>query len=138
VSLPLNYIGEARLRVPIALATVAINVLLDVILIPKIGVIAGAVSSDVAYILYVSAHFVICARKFQLKLGRLAMTFVRGMLAAAAASGALAAFGTAAHLSPLSWIGGALAAGAAFAAVLVATREVSVGDLASVRRLARR
>ncbi len=57
VATGLNYLGRAGRRVPIALATVLLNVVLDVILIPRIGVVGGAIGSDAGYAIYVIAQF---------------------------------------------------------------------------------
>ena len=42
------------------LGTVLINLGLDVALIPRVGVVGAAIGTDVAYLLYVPAHFLIC------------------------------------------------------------------------------
>ena len=49
LALSVNYLGEARRRIPLALAAVAVNAVLDAILIPKIGIVAGAIGSDIAF-----------------------------------------------------------------------------------------
>ena len=51
-----NYLGAARRRVPIAIAAVLVNAAIDVALLEEIGIIAGAIGTDVAYTLYVGAH----------------------------------------------------------------------------------
>jgi heme-degrading monooxygenase HmoA len=45
VSLAVNFLGEARRRIPIALGAVAVNVAIDVTLIPRIGIVAGAIGT---------------------------------------------------------------------------------------------
>ena len=45
-----------------ALAAVAINLVVDVVLIPRIGIVAGAIGTDLALAVYVPAHLWICAR----------------------------------------------------------------------------
>jgi O-antigen/teichoic acid export membrane protein len=125
---PLNYAGEARRRVPIAIATVALGAAIDVVLIPRIGILGAAVGTDVAYALYVGGHLWLCHRFLALPLKPLAATAVRSLAAAAAMAAVLALFGTA-ELSALQWIGGLIAASAAFLAVLLATRELSVGEI---------
>src|SRR3954468_17860718 len=53
LSLSVNYLGEARRRVPIAIVTVLLSVGLDIWLIQDIGLLGSAISSDVAYGFYV-------------------------------------------------------------------------------------
>ena len=45
-----------------ALAAVAINLVVDVIFIPRIGIVAGAIGTDLALAVYVPAHLWICSR----------------------------------------------------------------------------
>src|SRR5438128_2843074 len=104
VSIAVDYLGDARLRIPITLATVAINVVLDVILIPRVGIVGAAIRADVAFAVYVPAHLWLCARRVQLDLRRLATTLARLSIAAAPAAAALAASGLA-SLSVPAWPG---------------------------------
>jgi O-antigen/teichoic acid export membrane protein len=125
VSISLNYLGRARERVPIAVATVAINALIDALLIPRIGVVGGAVGTDVAFALYVTGHLVLCRRRLQLELRPLGITFLRAILAGAAATGVLALAGT----HGARWVLGGIAGIVAFAAVVFLTREITVDEL---------
>ncbi len=93
VSVSANYLGEARRRVPIAVMTVAINFLLDIVLVPRIGVIGGAIGTDVAYGLYAPAHLVLCQRILHLDLRPTARTLLRSLLAGGAMTGLLLAIG---------------------------------------------
>lgn len=138
ISQAANYLGAARLRVPVAVATLVVNLVIDLVLIPRIGIVAGAIGTDVAYALYVPAHLWICGRLMPLPLRSLALTLARALLAAGAMAGVLAAFGVS-QLSVSGWIGGVVLAPAAYVLVLLATREVSVGELrAGSSALARR
>jgi O-antigen/teichoic acid export membrane protein len=132
VSLAVNYLGEARRRVPIAIGTVALNAAIDVVLIPRIGVVAGAIGTGVAYLVYVAAHVWLCHRILRLDLRVLARTLARALLASAALAAGLAAWGTE-ELSLAGWVGGAITGTVLFAAVLVATRELTAADAAWVR-----
>jgi O-antigen/teichoic acid export membrane protein len=128
-----NYLGQARRRVPIAIATVAVAAALALVLIPRWGIVGAAVAIDVAYALYVPAHLWLCARMVALPLGGLAATLARSLIAAAAMVPVLAAAGT--HsLTPFGWVAGSAGAALAYAAALAATRELSAGEL---RRLVR-
>ena len=141
LSISVNYLGEARRRMPLAIAAVAINALIDVILIPEIGIVAGAIGTDVAALVYVGGHLRICHSIVPLDLRALAATFLRALLAAAAMAATLLAFGTS-QLGPAEWIGGALAGALAYGATILLTREFSPEELASARsavsRLTRR
>jgi O-antigen/teichoic acid export membrane protein len=99
-SMGVNYLGQARRRVPIAIGAVAINVVVDLILIPRIGVTGAAIGTDLAYLLYVPAHFAICRREVGVALRPLAGVLARSILAAAALAAVLA-LGTLAFVSVL-------------------------------------
>jgi O-antigen/teichoic acid export membrane protein len=131
---PLNYAGEGRRRVPIAIATVAVGAAIDVALIPTIGVLGAAVGTDVGYALYVGGHLWLCHRFLDLPLRPLAATATRSLLAAAAMAAVLALAGTV-ELSALEWIGGLIGGSGAFLAVLLATRELSVGEIRFISSL---
>jgi O-antigen/teichoic acid export membrane protein len=128
ISTTVNYLGRAQQRIPIVLAALAVMVGIDVVLLPRIGVVAAAIGATAAYWLYVPAHFVICWRALHFDLRPLGLTLLRSLVAAGAMTGVLLAVGT----GPLS-IGaltvGALGGTAAFAVTLLLTREVSRGEL---------
>jgi O-antigen/teichoic acid export membrane protein len=132
VTVAVNYMGEARRRVPVAIATLVINVVLDLILIPRIGIVAGAVGTGVALAFYVSAHFWILQETLHPDLRPLLLTVVRALLGAAAMAGVLALAGTG-SLSPLEWIAGAVFGLLAYVAVLIVSREVTLAELAGLR-----
>jgi O-antigen/teichoic acid export membrane protein len=108
--------------------TVLLNLGIDVVLIPRVGIVGGAIGTDVAYALYVPAHLWICKRLLGLELRPVALAFVRSALAAGTMAAVLALFGTD-SLSPLDWIGGLIAGPLAFGLVLVVTREISREEL---------
>jgi O-antigen/teichoic acid export membrane protein len=132
--LAVNYLGEARRRMPIAIGAVLINIGIDLVLIPKIGITAGAIGTDAAYLLYVPAHYWLCRRILNLSFRPLALTIGRAALAAAAAAGVLALFGISSIGVPLMIVGGA-AALAAYVAVLTAARELDSDDFRDARSL---
>ena len=123
VSLAANYMGVAGRRVPIALAALGVNVAIDVVLVPEIGIVAGAIGTGVAFGIYVPAHLWICRDVLGVSLRPLLLTLVRASVAAAAMAGVLLTFGTA-DLALAEWVVGSAAAGLAYLAVLLATREV--------------
>jgi O-antigen/teichoic acid export membrane protein len=131
VSGTVNYLGEARRRVPIAFATTATNIAIDFVLVPRIGVVGGAIGTDVAYALYAPAHLMICQRALGLDLRATAQTLGRTFAAGAAATGVLLLIG-----APLSqpWVIvlGGIAALSLYVLVLLATREVDRAEIAWV------
>jgi O-antigen/teichoic acid export membrane protein len=128
-STALNYLGAARRRVPIAIVTVAVNLVIDLILIPRIGVIGGAVGSDIAYAIYVLAQFGFCVSTLGLRIRPHVITLVRCAAASAPAALVLVAFGTS-TLPAGDVVLGALACLAAYGLALVALRELTRSDLA--------
>ena len=129
VSISANFLGEAPKRLPVAIATVLINIGLDLLLVPRIGVIGGAVGTDAAYLLYAPAHLYICQRALGIDLRPAAWTFVRTALAGALMTGVLLLFGESIALAqlPRTVLGGALGI-AMFALILYLTEEVTMDD----------
>jgi O-antigen/teichoic acid export membrane protein len=128
LSAPLNYAGEGRRRIPITIAAVVLNAGIDVVLIPEMGILGAAVGTDVAYTLYAGAHLWVCHRVLGLRLRPLAATAGRALIAAGAMAGVLALVGTE-GLSALEWLVGLPVACAAFVAALLATRELTPGEI---------
>jgi O-antigen/teichoic acid export membrane protein len=128
ISTTVNYLGRARQRIPIVLGALAVMAAIDIVLLPRIGIVAAAIGASVAYSLYVPAHFVVCWRELGIDLRPLALTILRALAAAGAMAGALLAVGTG-TLSIGALIAGAAAGMVAFAAVLLLTREISRGEL---------
>lgn len=121
VSTALNYLGGARRRVPVAIATLIVNVVLDLILIPSIGVVGAAIGTDVGIAIYVLAQFWFCAQMLGTPVYPHAITLMRCALAAAAMALTLYAFGT----GPLS-VPAAIGGGLAGCLVYLATLRLTV------------
>ena len=132
LSLSVNYLGEARRRVPIAVITVLLSVGLDIWLIQDVGLLGSAISSDFAYGFYVLGHLWICKRLLDLPLRPVARDLARALLAAAAMSGVMAAFGTHRLGAPEIVVGG-VAGIAVYVGVLLLTRAVTVDELRGAR-----
>jgi O-antigen/teichoic acid export membrane protein len=128
LALGINYLGEARRRVPLAIGAVAINAAIDALLISRIGVIAGAIGTDVAFLFFCAGHVMIARTVVGLRLRPLAMTALRALLAAAAMAAVMFAFGTS-SLTAVEAIAGSLLGLSAYAAVLLAAREFSGREL---------
>jgi O-antigen/teichoic acid export membrane protein len=131
VSISANYLGEARKRVPVAAVTVLINCVMDLLLVPRIGVLGGAWGTDAAFALYCPAHLVICQRALHLDLHPTLVTFARTTLAGAALTGVLFLFGDSLHQLWMTALGGVLGI-VVFAIVLWITREVTVSEARKV------
>ena len=128
-----NYMGEGRRRIPIAIGALTVNLVFDLIFLSKWGIVAGAIGTDIAYTLYVLAHLWICKRLLGLELAPLGIALGRVLVAAAGMGGILLAFGTDEVALPLL-IAGTIAGTAVYAALLVALREISVADLVALAR----
>ena len=134
VSLGANYLGLARRRAPIAIAAVLINIVVDLALIPTIGVIGAAIGTSLAYAVYVPAHVWLCWRELGLAVRDAVVPVIRALAGATAMAAVLLLVG---HetLSVWEWIGGAVAGTAAYLATLALTGELTRLDLQAVRRL---
>ena len=93
-SLTVNYLGAARSRVPVAIAALGVNAIWDVIFLSQMGIVAGAIGTDLAYAIWVPAHLVILRRLLDLPIRPIALDFVRAALAAGVACLPLLALGT--------------------------------------------
>ncbi len=130
VTVAVNYVGEARRRVPLAIASAVLVAALNVVLLHAIGVVGAAIAMDIAFAVYALGHIWICHKVMGVPLGPIAASFARCLLAAGAATLVLVAFGTE-SLSLFDWVVGGLAGLATFALGLFATREITRGELAA-------
>lgn len=138
LSTGVDYLGEARRRIPIAIGSLVFSVVSAVIFIETWGLVGAAVTMDLTFALYMGAHLWVCQRLLRLPLADLAKTAVRSLLAAGAMALPLLAAGTEAPLSPLEWVAGGAGGLAAFVLVLLVTRELSPAELGAVRARLRR
>ncbi len=127
-----NYLGAAKRRIPIAIATLLVNIAIDLALLPTIGVVGAAIGTDVAYSLYVAAHFRICRQLVGVRLRPLLVTFLSALLAAMGMSGTLAAFGTSDIELP-AMVAGGLVGVLVYGGVLIATRQLSLEELSRMK-----
>jgi O-antigen/teichoic acid export membrane protein len=133
VSVGVNYLGEARRRIPIAIVALVVNFVVSIVLLYEIGVVGSAIGADAAYLIYVPAHFWICKRMIGLAVRPVLITFARTLVAAGAMALVMLAFGYE-QLSLLDWFAGGLAGATAYCVALLATGEVRRSELASIRR----
>jgi O-antigen/teichoic acid export membrane protein len=129
LSLSINYFGEARRRVPIALTTLVLVFVASMVLIPRHGLVGAAVATDIGYGYYTLAHLWLCHRLLKLPLAQLGWALACALTAAAAMGIVLFEFGTT-DLSPRDWLLGATGGLAAYVCMLVFTGEIRGRDLA--------
>jgi O-antigen/teichoic acid export membrane protein len=130
LALTVNFVGEAKRRIWIAVSTVAVCAAIDVALLPTIGVVGAAIGMDVAFAGYVLGHYWICRRVFEFPVKRLLLTLVRCLVAAVAMAAVLALIGTS-SLSPWQWLAGVVLGPLAYLGVLLASRELTRGEIAA-------
>ena len=80
-TLGVNYLGEARRRVPFAIAMLAINIGIDAVLLPRIGIVAGAIGTSAAFALWVPAHVWILHEHAGLRIWPLVRTVLKTCVA---------------------------------------------------------
>jgi O-antigen/teichoic acid export membrane protein len=131
LSVAVNYLGEARRRVWLAIGTLALNAAIDAVLLPRIGIVAAAIGTDAAVVLYLAGHLQICRSEIELPLAPIFGTLARCLLGVTAMAGVLLAFGTT-DLSPLAAVGGTIGGLLAYVGALVLSGEVPPGE---IRRL---
>jgi O-antigen/teichoic acid export membrane protein len=132
ITITVNYLGEARRRVPLAVVAVLVNAALDLVLLPSIGIVGGAIATDIAFAMFVAGHFWICRSALDVPLRPLARSLARCLAAVAAMAGVLALFGTS-SLTPIEWVGGSVAALLVYLVALRLLGELSAGELARAR-----
>jgi O-antigen/teichoic acid export membrane protein len=137
VTIGINYLGEARRRVPIAVLSLVLWVGSAMLLIPAHGPVGAAVAADLGIAFYTLLHLWVCRRLLGLSLARLAGSLARGLLAAAVMAGVLRLFGTA-DISALPLAAAAPLGATAYLAVVVATRGVTLDELRRMPHALRR
>jgi O-antigen/teichoic acid export membrane protein len=137
VTVSVNYLGEGKKRVPIAIIMITVNIVIDVALLSTWGVVAAAVGTSVAYTIWVPSHIVILRRSAGMPVAPIIVTTLRGLVAAAVMSGVLLLIGTG-ELPLWRILLGAVLAPIAYIGSLVVTRELRRDDATALRRLVRR
>src|SRR3954451_3668237 len=132
VSLSVNYLGEARRRVPIAVITLLLSVGLDVWLIQHIGLLGAAISTDISYGFYTLAHFWLCKRLLDMPLRPVLRDLARCFVAAVAMGLVMAAFGSS-NLGWLEIVVGGAASVVVYIGALLALKAVTVDELRAFR-----
>ncbi len=128
VSISANYLGDASRRIPLMIGAALLDGAIDVVLIPRIGIVSGAIATAAAYAVMDAGHLVICARHVELHLARIAVTALRALLAATSMGVVLALIGTDPGIPML--VVGAAAGTITFLLMLVVLQELSSPELA--------
>ena len=123
VTISVNYMGEARRRVPISLTTLCVAAAAGFLLIPRHGVIGAAIATDIAFGFYTLAHIWLCRGLLRVRMDILVWSLVCGLTAAVAMGIVLASVGTE-HLTFGEWVIGAVGGVGAFVSMLIFTREI--------------
>ena len=121
--------GEVSHRVSICLGTLAFAVAAGFILIPRRGVVGGAIATDIAIGFYTLAHIWACRRRFNLRIGTLVWALASALTAAVAMGIVLKAVGTK-DLTLTGWVKGCSGGLAAYVAMLIFTREITTAQIA--------
>jgi O-antigen/teichoic acid export membrane protein len=130
VSVSANYLGDVRRRVPLMIGATLLDAAIDVVLIPRIGIISGAIATAAAYAVMLVGHLSICSRHVKLPFGQIAATAARALLAAAAMAFVLALWGSDPSVPIL--VVGALTGAVVFLLALVLLGELSRPELTQV------
>ncbi len=128
ISSAVTYLGEGRRRIIVVLGTLLLGFCSIYGLIRAVGLVGAAIGDDVIVVVYVSAHLWICSRLIAVDLRRLAWSLLRTLTAAGVMTLPLLAVGVD-HLTAIQWIGGLVAGGLAYVAVLLITRELSPDEI---------
>jgi O-antigen/teichoic acid export membrane protein len=128
----IDYVGGTARRLRWAGVALVVNIVLDVILLPRIGVVGAAIGTNVGYAVYVAGHASVASRMLGFSLRPLLASLGRCVLAGTGMAAVLLA---GAALGPAGFVFAALLAPLAFTGLLVATGEVRS---TAVRELAAR
>lgn len=131
-STTVNYLGQARRRIPVVLLALVLNVGVTAVLLPRIGLVGAVIGLSVSYAVYVPLHVRICREAFELPLRPHAVTLGRCLVAAGVSSAVLVLVGRS-DLSLLQWTAGAVLGPASYVAVLCLLRELTATDVEQVR-----
>jgi O-antigen/teichoic acid export membrane protein len=133
-SMAANYLGGARRRLRLALSTLAVNIVLDLLLVPSLGAYGAALGTTVAFAWYVGGHLRLT---YELLGGRPRLHAVMPRaprLIAALLLSATVAWSAAAALGDRPWLALAIAGPAGLAAFML-TARVTTRGLADERAL---
>ena len=122
-----NFLGEAPSRIPLMIGAALLDGAIDVALIPRIGIVSGAIATAAAYLVMDVGHLAICGRHFPVPYSRIALSALRGLLAATSMGAVLVLLGTDPGIPVV--IVGAILGTAVFLLALVAVGELTRSEL---------
>lgn len=67
----LDYLGAGRERLPFAIGAAAVNAVIDIVLLPRIGIVGAAIGTDVGMVVFVGGMLLICRRRLGYRLSHL-------------------------------------------------------------------
>ncbi len=120
--------AEVSRRLLIYAGTLAIAVAGGVILIPRRGVVGGAIAADVAIGFYTLAHLWACRRRFNLRTRAVVWAVASAVTAAGAMGIVLTLVGTK-DLTVVDWVRGCVGGLVAYVGMLIFTREVTTSQI---------
>jgi tetratricopeptide (TPR) repeat protein len=120
---------EVSRRASIYVGTLAVAVAAGFILIPRWGVVGGVIAADIAIGFYTVAHAWLCGRRVNLRIRTLVWPLASALTAAAAMGIVLTSVGTK-DLTLVDWVTGCFAGLAAYASMLIFTREITTVQIA--------
>jgi len=123
------FLGRARSRSEEHTSELVANIVIDVTLLPEIGVVAAGIGTSVAYILYVPGNLRICRQELGFPLRPLSITVLRVLAAAAAMGAVLYVVGGTTALSLWQATLAVVLGLAAYGAILTLTGEVTRREL---------
>jgi O-antigen/teichoic acid export membrane protein len=119
---------EVSRRVSIYLGTLACAVAAGFILIPRRGLVGGAIATDIATGFYTIAHLWVCRGRFNLRIRTLVWALASGLTAAAAMGIVLRSVGTK-DLTLVDWVRGFSNGLVAYVVMLIFTREITTAQI---------
>jgi O-antigen/teichoic acid export membrane protein/TPR repeat protein len=120
--------AEVSRRLLIYAGTLALAVAGGIVLIPRRGVVGGAIAADVAIGFYTLAHLWACRRRYNLRT-RAVVWAVASTVTAAGAMGIVLTFVGTKDLTVVDWVRGCVGGLLAYVAMLIFTREVTTSQI---------
>jgi O-antigen/teichoic acid export membrane protein len=121
-STTIDYLGGARRRIPIAAATLFVNVTINLVLLRRIGPVAAAIAVDAGYVVFVFGHAFVATRLLGLDLRSIGRTLAAITLAATLMTAAVGLIRTLSGGVPVTVVAG-IAGSCLFAAAVVVSRQ---------------
>lgn len=128
ITVSVTYLGAGAKRVVIVVVTLVVALAATYGLLRAVGLVGAAYGDDVLEVVWVLSHLWICHRLLGLDLRAIGVSVSRTLVGAGAMALVLWAVGTE-SLSVWQWVGGLLAALAAYVGALLLTRELTVAEL---------